>query len=160
MDNIEIPKKTLCSTEPLIEIVYTERDKNVSHKDVNYEQINFDSKLMKNILRPSCRLSHYGYCFISQEMLACFTLLTHSLDYIHYVNWVFFLSFFVSVYLRLTLLGFFLSLHLRYFYEQESKYLKAIGTLCQLDEWKQREGIWWPMRHREKCLYYREILEY
>jgi hypothetical protein len=42
--------------------------------------------LMKNILRPSCRLSHYGYCFISQEMLACFTLLTHSLDYIHYVN--------------------------------------------------------------------------
>ena len=51
LDNIEIPKKTLCSTEPLIEIVYTERDKNVSHKDVNYEQINFDSKLMKNILR-------------------------------------------------------------------------------------------------------------
>lgn len=51
LDNIGMPKKILCSTEPLIEIVYTERDKNVSHKDVNYEQINFDSKLMKNILR-------------------------------------------------------------------------------------------------------------
>ena len=51
LDNIGIAKKILCSEEPLINMVYTERDKNVSHKDVNYEQVCFDSKLMKNILR-------------------------------------------------------------------------------------------------------------
>lgn len=57
LDNIGLNKKDLCASEELINTVYTERDKNVSHKDKDYSKISFDSKLMKNVLRKVKRIA-------------------------------------------------------------------------------------------------------
>lgn len=60
LDNLGQPrlKQELKLNDDLIEMLYYERDKNVSHKDTDYEKINFNSTLMKNILRHVKRISN------------------------------------------------------------------------------------------------------